>query len=96
MKKQRFSEEQIIKVLQEGELGLPVSELIRKYGIAPSTYYKWKTHYAGLSISELKRLKQLEDENRQLKQMYANLSLDNQVLKDIVQKKLKVELPGGI
>ena len=87
MRKSRFSEQKIIQILKEGEAGQQVAELCRQYGIGKSTYYKWKTKYGGLEASELSRLKTLETENRQLKQMYAELSLEHQVLKDLVQKK---------
>ena len=87
MKKSRFSEQQIIQILKEGEAGQKVAELCRQYGIGQSTYYKWKTKYGGLEASELSRLKALEAENRQLKQMYAELSLEHKVLKELVQKK---------
>jgi putative transposase len=95
MKKKRFTEEQIIAVLKEGEVSIPLPALCRKYGFGQSTYYKWKAQYGGLSVSELKRLKQLEEENRRLKQMYANLSLDHELLKDVLEKKLNGVLPGG-
>ena len=92
MKKKRFSEEQIIAVLKEGEAGMPVAELCRKHRVGESTYYKWRTKYAGMDIAEVKRLKQLEDENRRLKQMYATLSMDHELLKEILEKKLGVDL----
>lgn len=87
MRSRRFSENQIIKILQEGEAGKRVEDLCRQHGIGKSTYYKWKAKYGGLEASELSRLKELEAENRQLKQMYAELSLEHKVLKDLVQKK---------
>ncbi len=86
MKKSRYSENQIIKILKEAETGQGVEELCRRYGIGKSTYYKWKSKYGGLEQSQVKRLKELEAENRRLKQMYAELSLEYQVLKDIVEK----------
>lgn len=88
MKKTRFSEHQIVQILKEAEAGVPVTDLSRQYGFGVSTFYKWKAKYGGLEASELKRLKQLEEENRKLKQMYANLCLEHQALKDIVEKKL--------
>ncbi len=94
MKKSRFSEEQIVAILKDGELGLPVIELCRKHGISQSTYYKWQTKYAGLSTSELRRLKQLEQENAKLKQMYADISLEHRALKDIIEKKLHIPHTG--
>jgi putative transposase len=87
VKKKRFSEEQIINILKEQEAGLSVADICRKYGCGQSTFFKWKAKYAGMQVSEVKRLKALEDENRRLKQMYADLSLEHQVLKDVVEKK---------
>ena len=88
MKQSRFTENQIVAVLNESEAGLPLEELIRKHGISKGTFYKWKAKYSGMDASALKRLKELEEENRRLKQMYADLSLEHRVLKDIVEKKL--------
>ena len=88
MKRSRYSEEQIIRILKEAETGIPLLDLCRKYGIGKSTFYKWKSKYGGLDVSDVKRLKALEAENRRLKQMYAELSLEHQVLKEIVEKKL--------
>lgn len=89
MKRSKFSEGQIFKILKETELtGKTVSEVCREHGIAQSTYYKWKSKYGGLDESQLRRLKELEEENRKLKQMYADLSLDHMILKDIIEKKL--------
>ena len=88
MKKSKFSEEQIVRILKEIEAGAKVAETCRKHGISPATFYKWKAKYGGMSISEVKRMKELEEENRRLKQMYANLSLEHEVLKDIIEKKL--------
>jgi len=84
--KKRFREEQIIGILKEREAGMPVKDLIRKHGISEQTYYRWKSKYGGMEVSEAKRLKTLEAENRQLKQMVADLMLDNKVLKDINSK----------
>jgi putative transposase len=86
MSKKRYSEEQIIKVLKEAEAGAPVAELCRKYGISEPTVYNWKAKYGGLEVSELRRLKTLEDENRRLKHLVADLTLDNQALKAINSK----------
>jgi putative transposase len=86
MTKKRYSEEQIIKVLKEVESGIPVAELCRKYGISEPTIYNWKAKYGGLEVSELRRLKALEDENRRLKHLVADLTLDNQALKAINSK----------
>jgi putative transposase len=88
MKLSRFTETQIIGILKESESGVPQDELFRKHGISKGTFYKWRSKFSGMDASALKRLKELEDENRRLKQMYANLSLEHAVLKDIVEKKL--------
>jgi putative transposase len=88
MKKTRYSEHQIIKVLKEVEGGRNVKDICRECGISEATYYNWKSKYGGMESSDIKRLKELEDENRRLKQMYAELSLDHTILKDIVEKKL--------
>jgi putative transposase len=87
MKKIRFSEEQIIAVLKEAEAGIKVQDLCRKHGISDVTFYKWRSKYGGLEISEARRLKALEDENRRLKHLVADLTLDNQALKLVVSKK---------
>jgi len=86
MKKSRFSEEQIIKVLQEVEAGLPIQDVCRKHGISDQTYYNWKAKYGGMTVSEAKRLRTLEEENRKLKQIVADLTLDNMALKEIASK----------
>jgi putative transposase len=88
MKKSRFSESQIVNILKEAEAGVSLEELSRQHGFSKATFYKWKAKYSGMDVSTLKRLKELEEENRRLKQMYAELSLDHKVLKDIVEKKL--------
>jgi putative transposase len=87
MRKTRYAEEQIIAILKEAEAGLAAKELCRKHGISEQTFYRWKSKYGGMEVSEAKRLRQLEEENRRLKQMVADLSLDNQALKDLVKKK---------
>lgn len=88
MKRSRFTEVQIINILKEAEAGVSVEELSREHGFSKSAYYKWKAQYSGMDTNALKRLKELEEENRRLKHMYADLSLEYQVLKDIVRKKL--------
>jgi putative transposase len=88
MKRSTFNETQVVNILKEAEAGIPVEELSRKYGFSKSAFYKWKAKYSGMDASALKRLKELEEENRRLKQMYADLSLEHQALKDIVKKKL--------
>lgn len=88
MKKSKYSENQIVNILKEAEAGVSLEELSRQHGFSRASFYKWKAKYSGMSVSDLKRMKELEEENRRLKQMYANLSIDYQVLKDIVEKKL--------
>ena len=88
MKRKRYTEQQIIKILKEAEAGASVTELSRQHGFSQSAFYKWKAKYSGMEVSHLRRLKELEEENRKLKQMYADLSLEHKVLKDIVEKKL--------
>ena len=88
MKRSRFSEHKIIKILKEGDAGRSPQEICRENGISNATYYNWKAKYGGMEASSLKRLKELESENKKLKQMYADLSLQNIVLKDVIEKKL--------
>ncbi len=88
MRKKRFTEHQIIKVLKQVEGGRSVAEVSRECGISQATYYNWKAKYGGMEASDIKRLKDLEAENRRLKQMFADLSLEHAALKDIVEKKL--------
>lgn len=88
MKRSKYSESQIVNILKEAEAGVALEDLMRQHGFSRASFYKWKAKYSGMSVSELKRLKELEAENRRLKQMYANLSLEHEVLKDIIEKKL--------
>ena len=88
MKKSRYTEEQIAFALRQAETGTPAAEVIRKMGISEQTFYRWKKVYGGLGVAEVRRLKQLEEENRKLKQLVADLSLDKSMLQDIVAKKL--------
>ena len=88
MKKTRYTEEQIAFALKQSETGTKVAEVCRKMGISEATFYNWKKKYGGLGVSELRRLKQLEEENRQLKKLVADLSLDKQMLQDVLRKKL--------
>ena len=84
MKKTKFTEQQIAFALRQAETGTRVTEVCRKLGISDATFYNWKKKYGGLGVSELRRLKQLEEENRQLKRMVADLSLDKQMLQDVL------------
>ena len=86
MQRRHFSEEQIIAALREAEAGAKVADVCRKYGISDATYYKWKAKYAHMTVSDLRRLKALEEENQRLKRIVADLTLDNQALKEIVSK----------
>ena len=86
MKKSRYTEEQIIAVLKEVDAGAKVHDVIRRLGISEQTYYRWKAKYGGMDSSEAKRLKQLEDENRKLKHVVAELTLDNRALEDVLTK----------
>ncbi len=88
MKKSRYTDEQIAFALRQAETGTPVGEVLRKMGISEQTFYRWKRMYGGLGPSEVRRLKQLEEENRRLKQMVADLSLDKHMLQDVLSRKL--------
>jgi putative transposase len=88
MKRSRFTETQIVGILKEADGGVAVKEVCRAHGISDATYYKWKSKYGGLDASDLKRLRELEAENSKLKRMYADLSLENDALKDLISKKL--------
>jgi putative transposase len=89
MKKKRFTEEQINNILRQAESGTPVSELCGNLGITEQTFYRWKSKYAGMDVVQLQRLKQLEEENRKLKLLVVDLSLDKQMLQDVLKKTLK-------
>ena len=86
MKARKYTEEQIIAVLKEGEAGAKITDLCRKYGMSDATYYNWKAKYAGLTVSDLKRLKALEEENRRLKQIVGEQALDIRALKELLSK----------
>jgi putative transposase len=89
MVRKKYTEEQIIAVLKESEAGARTGELCRKYGMSDATFYNWKAKYAGLTVSELKRLRSLEDENRRLKQIVAQQALDNWALKELLSKNFQ-------
>jgi putative transposase len=88
MKKRRFTPHQIASVLKEFELGKSVAEISREHGISQAAFYKWRQRYGGMEASDLKKLKALEEENRRLKRMYANLAMDHELAKEIIEKKL--------
>ncbi len=88
MQRSRFTETQIVKILKEVEGGRLVKDVCREHGISDATYYNWKSKYGGMEASDVKRLKELEEENRKLKQMYAELSIETRILKDVIEKKL--------
>ena len=86
MKRSKYSEHQIVRILKEVEGGRTVKEVCREYGFSDATYYNWKARYGGMEASDIKRLRELEQENRRLKQMYADISLENRALKDVIAK----------
>ena len=88
MKRSKFTESQIVKLLKENESGRSASDICREHGVSQATFYNWRKKFGGMDVRQLSRLKELEEENRRLKQMYADLSLDHRVLKDIIEKKL--------
>jgi putative transposase len=85
--KKKFSVEQIVSVLKQAEVGVPIAELIRKVGISEQTFYRWKSKYVGLEVDQVRQLKQLRDENTRLKQLVAELTLDKTMLQDVIRKK---------
>lgn len=87
MKKSRFTETQIVSILKEADAGLKIEELCRKHGISSASFYNWKKKYGGMDASEIRRLKELEEENAKLKRMYADMALENNALKDLITKK---------
>lgn len=87
MKKSRFPETQIVAALKEFDAGKPAADICRALGINKQTFYNWKNKYSGMEAQDLRRLKELEEENRRLKQMYAEVAMDNKVLKDVLSKK---------
>lgn len=88
MKKSKFTEEQVVYALKQAEAGVPIKELCRKYGVSEATVYAWRKKYGGLGAEEMRRLKQLEEENRRLKGLVADLALDKQILQDVLSKKV--------
>ena len=88
MQKSKYNETQIVKILKTKESGMKVADICRQYGISEQTFYRWQSKYSGMEASDLKRLKDLEGENRRLKQMYADLSIDNALMKELIEKKL--------
>ena len=88
MQKSRFSETQIVAILKEADAGLKVEEICRKHGISSATYYSWKSKYGGMEASDVKRMKELQEENDKLKRMFADLSLENAAIKELLEKKL--------
>jgi len=88
MRRSKFSPQQIAKILKEFDNGKSVDQISREHGVSSATFYKWRSKFAGMNSKELKRLKELEEENRKLKQMYASLALDHELAKEIIEKKL--------
>lgn len=88
MKRKRFTDAQIMHCLKKSETGTPIKELVREFGISEQTFHRWKRKYSGMCVSEMKKMKQMEDEIRHLKRLVADLSLDKQMLQDVLKKKL--------
>lgn len=95
MKKSRFTETQIVSILKEADNGIKGSDLCRQHGISQPTYYNWKSKYGGLSVSELKRIKEPEAEHSKLKRMYADLAMENDVLKELLKKRIYLRIVRG-
>jgi putative transposase len=87
MRKSRFTESQIVAILKQGEAGVPIAEIVRQHSISKGTYFQWRSKYAGASVDELERLKELEAENAKLKRMYAELALENAAIKGVLSQK---------
>lgn len=88
MRKSKFSESQIVGILKEAESGVAVADLLRKHGVSKATFFKWRSKYGGATVSDVKRLRELEAENSKLKRMYADLALENAAIKDVLSRKL--------
>jgi putative transposase len=88
MRKSKFSEPQIVGILHEADSGVPVADLLRKHGVSRATFFKWRSRYAGATVADVKRLRELEAENARLKRMYADLALENAAIKDVLSRKL--------
>jgi putative transposase len=88
MRKSKFNETQIVEILKDAESGVPVADLLRKHGVSKATFFKWRSKYGGATISDVRRLRELEAENAKLKRMYADLALENAAIKDVLNRKL--------
>ena len=88
MRKSKFNETQIVGILKEAEASVPVADVLRKYGVSKATFFKWRSKYGGATVSDVKRLRELEAENTKLKRMYADLALENAAIKDVLNRKL--------
>jgi putative transposase len=88
MRKSKFSDTQIVAMLKDAESGVPVADLLRKHGVSKATFFKWRSKYGGATVSDVKRLRELETENAKLKRMYADLALENAAIKDVLNRKL--------
>jgi len=88
MRKSKFNETQIVGILKDAEAGVPVADLVRKHGVSKATFFKWRSKYGGATVSDVKRLRELEAENAKLKRMYADLALENAAIKDVLGRKL--------